>query len=98
MVAFSSPPRDNAPRPAGFSRRSQSLFRSDIPHRLPPLQWPAARLVRRPAGHTDELSRGAAREPGMSLDIADLFAEREAERYALHARYLHAQMVRVPRT
>jgi ornithine--oxo-acid transaminase len=34
----------------------------------------------------------------MSLDIADLFAEREAERYALHARYLNEQMVRVLRT
>jgi ornithine--oxo-acid transaminase len=34
----------------------------------------------------------------MSLDIADLFAEREAERYALHARHLNEQMVRVLRT
>jgi ornithine--oxo-acid transaminase len=31
----------------------------------------------------------------MSLDIADLFAAREAERYALHARHLNEQMVRV---
>jgi ornithine--oxo-acid transaminase len=34
----------------------------------------------------------------MRLDIADLFAEREAERYALHARHLNEQMVRVLRT
>jgi ornithine--oxo-acid transaminase len=34
----------------------------------------------------------------MSLEIADLFAEREAERYALHARYLNEQMVRVLKT
>ena len=31
----------------------------------------------------------------MSFEIADLFAEREAERYTLHARYLNEQMVRV---
>jgi len=31
----------------------------------------------------------------MQLDIASLFAEREAERYALHARHLNEQMVRV---
>jgi ornithine--oxo-acid transaminase len=34
----------------------------------------------------------------MSLAIADLFAEREAERYSLHARYLNEQMVRVLKT
>ncbi|HWU25190.1 MAG TPA: aspartate aminotransferase family protein, partial [Rhizomicrobium sp.] len=34
----------------------------------------------------------------MSLDIESLFAEREGERYALHARYLNEQMVRVLRT
>jgi ornithine--oxo-acid transaminase len=34
----------------------------------------------------------------MSLDIADLFAKREAERYALHTRHLNEQMVRVLRT
>ena len=34
----------------------------------------------------------------MSLDIADLFAEREAERYSLHTRHLNEQMVRVLRT
>jgi ornithine--oxo-acid transaminase len=34
----------------------------------------------------------------MSLEIADLFAEREAERYTLHARHLNEQMVRVLRT
>ena len=34
----------------------------------------------------------------MSLDIESLFAQREAERYALHARYLNEQMVRVLRT
>jgi ornithine--oxo-acid transaminase len=34
----------------------------------------------------------------MSLDIAALFAERERDRYALHARYLNEQMVRVLRT
>ena len=33
----------------------------------------------------------------MSLDIAALFAEREAERFALHARHLNEQMVRVLR-
>lgn len=31
----------------------------------------------------------------MALDIASLYAEREAERYALHSRYLNGQMVRV---
>ena len=31
----------------------------------------------------------------MSLDVASLFAEREAERYALHTRHLNEQMVRV---
>jgi ornithine--oxo-acid transaminase len=34
----------------------------------------------------------------MSLDVERLFAEREAERYALHARYLNEQMVRVLKT
>jgi ornithine--oxo-acid transaminase len=34
----------------------------------------------------------------MSLHIADLFAEREAERYSLHTRYLNEQMVRVLKT
>src|ERR1022692_4474930 len=34
----------------------------------------------------------------MSLDIAELFAEREAERYTLHSRYLNEQMVRVLKT
>ena len=34
----------------------------------------------------------------MSRKIADLFAEREGERYALHARHLNEQMVRVLRT
>jgi ornithine--oxo-acid transaminase len=34
----------------------------------------------------------------MSLDIAALFADRERERYALHARYLNEQMVRLLRT
>jgi len=34
----------------------------------------------------------------MSLEITELFAEREAERYALHTRYLNEQMVRVLKT
>lgn len=34
----------------------------------------------------------------MSLDIENLFAQREAERYALHTRYLNEQMVRVLKT
>jgi ornithine--oxo-acid transaminase len=34
----------------------------------------------------------------MSLEIKELFAEREAERYALHTRYLNEQMVRVLKT
>ena len=34
----------------------------------------------------------------MSLDIASLFAEREAERFDLHTRYLNEQMVRVLKT
>src|SRR5919199_4180650 len=34
----------------------------------------------------------------MDLDIAALFAAREAERYALHARHLNEQMVRVLKT
>lgn len=34
----------------------------------------------------------------MNLDIASLFAEREAERYALHTRHLNEQMVRVLKT
>jgi ornithine--oxo-acid transaminase len=34
----------------------------------------------------------------MSLDIEKLFAEREAERYALHSRHLNEQMVRVLKT
>lgn len=34
----------------------------------------------------------------MDLDIASLFAEREAERYALHTRHLNEQMVRVLKT
>ena len=34
----------------------------------------------------------------MSCNIANLFAQREAERYALHARYLNEQMVRVLKT
>jgi ornithine--oxo-acid transaminase len=37
----------------------------------------------------------AAWSQGMGLAIEELFAEREAERYALHARYLNEQMVRV---
>jgi ornithine--oxo-acid transaminase len=34
----------------------------------------------------------------MSIEIADLFAEREGERYSLHARHLNEQMVRVLRS
>src|SRR5450755_5189290 len=34
----------------------------------------------------------------MSIDIHELFVEREAERYSLHARYLNEQMVRVLKT
>ena len=34
----------------------------------------------------------------MSLEINELFAEREAERYTLHTRYLNEQMVRVLKT
>jgi len=34
----------------------------------------------------------------MSLEIADLFAEAEADRYALHTRHLNEQMVRVLKT
>jgi ornithine--oxo-acid transaminase len=34
----------------------------------------------------------------MSIDVAALFAEREQDRYALHARYLNEQMVRMLRT
>jgi len=34
----------------------------------------------------------------MSLDIAELFAEREGERYSLHTRHLNEQMVRVLKT
>ena len=34
----------------------------------------------------------------MSIDIKALFAEREAERYALHTRYMNEQMVRVLKT
>ncbi len=34
----------------------------------------------------------------MSLEITDLFTEREAERYSLHARHLNEQMVRVLKT
>jgi ornithine--oxo-acid transaminase len=34
----------------------------------------------------------------MEIDIASLFAEREAERYALHTRHLNEQMVRVLKT
>ena len=34
----------------------------------------------------------------MTLNIEELFAEREADRYALHARYLNEQMVRLLKT
>jgi len=34
-------------------------------------------------------------EPNLAVDLASLYAEREAERYALHTRYLNGQMVRV---
>jgi ornithine--oxo-acid transaminase len=34
----------------------------------------------------------------MRLDIADLFAEREGERYVMHSRHLNEQMVRLLRT
>ena len=34
----------------------------------------------------------------MDLNIASLFAEREAERYALHTRHVNEQMVRVLKT
>ena len=34
----------------------------------------------------------------MTLDMASLFAQREAERYALHTRFLNEQMVRVLKT
>src|SRR6516162_4493958 len=34
----------------------------------------------------------------MSLDIQSLFAEREAERYAVHAQHMNEQMVRVLKT
>src|SRR5919198_3174669 len=39
-----------------------------------------------------------ARRSRMSTDLASLFAQREAERYALHTRYLNEQLVRVLKT
>lgn len=44
-----------------------------------------------------EAGRGPV-ELAMSIDIADLFDQREGERYGLHARYLNEQMVRLLRT
>src|SRR6187200_633927 len=44
-------------------------------------------------GRTRETDEGL-----MAIDVAGLFAEREGDRYALHARYLNEQMVRVLRT
>src|ERR1700687_14426 len=40
----------------------------------------------------------SVRKSSMAQDIASMFAEREAERYALHTRHLNEQMVRVLRT
>ena len=42
--------------------------------------------------------RCRASMPAMSVDIEQLFFDRNTERYALHARYLNEQMVRVLRT
>jgi len=42
--------------------------------------------------------RCRASMPAMSVDIEQLFSDRNTERYALHARYLNEQMVRVLRT
>jgi len=41
---------------------------------------------------------GTGPQPGTGLDAALLFSEREHERYALHARHLNEQMVRVLKT
>ena len=40
----------------------------------------------------------SSHQPAHPLDIASLFQEREAERYALHTRYMNETMVRVLRT
>jgi len=78
MVAFSSPPRDHAGRGALPSTRGPWRVRIG-PARFPRYNgeerdWFAARW----AAWTN--CRGAPSEPGMSVDIADLFAAREAHR------------------
>src|SRR5262245_49130522 len=42
--------------------------------------------------------RGATESAGMNTKITEVFAEREADRYSLHTKYLNEQMVRVLRT
>ena len=60
------------------------------------LSWLTAGAAIRPeiAGRDDDWAMDSA---GMSERITEIFNEREADRYDLHAEYLNEQMVRVLR-
>ena len=80
--------RDIVGRPAGAA-----------PRRLEPVETmssPNFRSNGHPRGSFGSINHGLAAASGQ--DIAALFAERERERYAMHASHLNEQMVRVLRT
>lgn len=79
--------RDIAGRPAGVAPRKLEPV-EDLPSPI----FRAKGLARESFGGNNHLV------PASSQDIAALFAERERDRYAMHASHLNEQMVRVLRT
>src|ERR1700687_202156 len=79
--------RDIAGRPAGVAAHTLG----PVEHLLSPLSRSRG-LPREPYGSSPHLA------PASGQDIAALFAERERDRYSMHASHLNEQMVRVLRT
>src|ERR1700690_2669763 len=79
--------RDIAARPAGVAPRKLEPFEN-----LPSPIFRTKDLLRESFGSNTHLAAASGQ------DIAALFAERERDRYAMHASHLNEQMVRVLRT
>ena len=79
--------RDIAERPAGGAPRK--------PESVENLPNPMFRVNRIPRGSFGANDHSV---PASSQDVAAMFAERECDRYAMHASHLNEQMVRVLRT
>src|ERR1035438_9008831 len=79
--------RDIAGRPAGVA-----------PRNLEPVENLPTPIFRSKGLPRESFGSKILLEPASGQDIAALFAERERNRYAMHASHLNEQMVRVLRT